>query len=320
MVLERDQGLKELNVYIDSQTNTSQYDPHQNEDERRDIRNKYRILSEKTQETRKELVAQDDGSKLYNTIAKTNVLFESVKNPVEAVLDSRFVRTIADIHKDKAKNVNFGAENEVNIDEVVSKIVSFANQARENNRYLDWDHVGQHACTFGKRARTMDFMLGALGVERKQIKRTNTARIVKNKEDLVQVATLQSEDIEKQENETAKCVNNIFSILKEKGPMNYFKFVTNPTSFSQTVENIFYVSFLARKGIAGIDVSSGQPIISVHQAVNVESLEDVVAKKQIIMGITIQEFNDIIDTYKITESTIPTRQKQATVASGSGWY
>lgn len=290
-------------------------------------------------ENRKELVAQGDGKKLYNTIAKTNVLFESgkwpsfsktmdlsqhthtlVKNPNEAVLDSRFVRTIADIHKDKTKNVNFGAENEVNLDEVVAKVVSFANQARENSRHLDWEHVGQHACTFGKRARTMDFMLGALGVQRKQIKRTQNARVVKNKEDLVQVAKLQSEDIEKQENETAKCVNNIFNVLKEKGPMNYFKFVTNPSSFSQTVENIFYVSFLARKGIAGIDVSSGQPIISVHQAVNVESLEDVVSKKQIIMGITIQEFNAIIETYNITSSTIPTRQKQAAVASGSGWY
>lgn len=247
-------------------------------------------------------------------------LLAPVKNPVEAVLDSRFVRTIADIYKDKAKNANFGAENEVNLDEVVAKVVSFANQARENSRHLDWEHVGQTACTFGKRARTMDFMLGALGVQRKQIKRTQNARIVKNKEDLVQVATLQSEDIEKQKNETAKCVNNIFNILKEKGPMNYFKFVTNPTSFSQTVENIFYVSFLARKGIAGIDVSSGQPIVSVQEAVLIESLEDVVAKKQIIMGITIQEFHAIIETYNITSSTIPTRQQHAAVASGSGWY
>ncbi|KAL7309158.1 hypothetical protein PS15m_011272 [Mucor circinelloides] len=320
MTLERDKGLQDINVYIDSQTDTSQYDPHQNEEERRDIRNKYRVLSEKTQEARKELIAQDDGVKLYNTIAKTNILFESVKNPNEAVLDSRFVRTIADIHKDKAKNINFGAENEVNLDEVVSKVVSFARRGREDERHLDWKHVGQTACTFGKRARTMDFMLGALGVQRKQIKRTQNARVVKNKDDLVTPATLQSEDIEKQENETAKCVNNIFNVLKEKGPMNYFKFVTNPTSFSQTVENIFYVSFLARKGIAGIDVSSGQPIISVQRAVNVESLEDVVAKKQIIMGITIQEFEAIISTYNITSPTIPTREQQVTVASGSGWY
>lgn len=98
MAVERDQGLQEITVYIDSQTNTKQYDPHQNEAERRDIRNKYRILSEKTQgrcdvhdkmpnahnrhtENRKEIIAQNDTSKLYNTIAKTNVLFESGKRP-----------------------------------------------------------------------------------------------------------------------------------------------------------------------------------------------------------------------------------------------
>lgn len=32
---------------------------------------------ERQTEARKELIAQDDGVKLYNTIAKTNILFES---------------------------------------------------------------------------------------------------------------------------------------------------------------------------------------------------------------------------------------------------
>ena len=50
MVLQkRDAGLRDLNVFIDSQTNTDQYDPHQNEEERRDIRKNYRLLTEKTQ-------------------------------------------------------------------------------------------------------------------------------------------------------------------------------------------------------------------------------------------------------------------------------
>lgn len=54
MVLQkRDAGLRDLNVFIDSQTNTDQYDPHQNEEERRDIRKNYRILTEKTQGMKK---------------------------------------------------------------------------------------------------------------------------------------------------------------------------------------------------------------------------------------------------------------------------
>ncbi|CEP19484.1 hypothetical protein [Parasitella parasitica] len=340
MAVERDPGLRDINVFIDSQTDTSQYDPHQNEEERRDLRKNYRILSEKTQgmllsqmnsrysilkqdiETRNELVAHNDGQRLYNTLAKANALFESVKNPNEALLDSKLFRYITDVNNEKIKNINIGTENDVNLEEIVTKIRQFSREGTQHDeeRHLDWDRIGKNACTFGKRACTMDFMLGPLGVQRKQSKRTHTARVVKNKEDLVTVETLQQGDIEKQENETSKCVNNIFTVLKEVGPMNYFKFVTNPTSFSQTVENIFYVSFLARRGNAGIDVSSGQPIISVRDQINVEELEDVVTKKQIIMGISIEDFNNIISTYNITSTVIPTRPKNANVANRSGWY
>ncbi|KAI8646040.1 Nse4 C-terminal-domain-containing protein [Parasitella parasitica] len=322
MVVERDQGLKDINVFIDSQTDTSQYDPHQNEEERRDIRKNYRILSEKTQETRKELVAHNDGQRLYNTISKANTLFESVKNPNEALLDSKLVRFITDINKEKIKNINIGADTEVSLDEVVAKIRKFSREGTQHDedRHLDWEHIGKGACTFGKRAHTMDFMLGAIGVQRKQVKRTHSARIVKNKEDLVTVAKLQQGDIEKQENETSKCVNSIFTVLKEVGPINYFKFVTNPTSFSQTVENIFYVSFLARRGNAGIDVSSGQPVISVREQVNVEEIEDAVSKKQIIIGISIDDFQNIISTYNITSTVIPTRPRSDAEANRSGWY
>lgn len=103
-------------------------------------------------------------------------------------------------------------------------------------------------------------------------------------------------------------------------PINYFVFVTNPESFSQTVENIFYVSFLVRNGVVGIDMEDGQPILGLKQKVEVETLEDVVQKKQIIMGIDHKDYNDIISTYKITRSHIPTRESTANVAPGKGWY
>lgn len=237
-------------------------------------------------------------------------------------MDSRFVRFISDINKEKVKNIKIGVETEVNLDEVVAKVISFSREGtrHDDGRHLDWEHIGRSACTFGKRARTMDFMLGAIDVQRKQIKRNQSVRVVKNKEDLVTVASLQQEDIEKQENETSNCVNTIMAILKKVGPMNYYKFVTNPNSFSQTVENIFYVSFLARKGCAGIDVSSGQPIISSRLPNTVDTLEDVESKKQIIIGISQEDYRNIISTYNITSTSIPTREKKTATANGNGWY
>lgn len=106
------------------------------------------------------------------------------------------------------------------------------------------------------------------------------------------------------------------------------------------MENIFYVSFLVRRSVVQIDVSSGQPIlcklfvtiyqnytskiksflIALHDPPNVDDLDDVISKKQIIMGIDIKDWKDIISTYNITKSYIPTRALKETVATGKGWY
>ena len=52
-------------------------------------------------------------------------------------------------------------------------------------------------------------------------------------------------------------------LKRQNGPMNFFEFVINPDSFSQSVENIFYLSFLIRDGKAKIfiDEKDGQPYV-----------------------------------------------------------
>jgi len=45
--------------------------------------------------------------------------------------------------------------------------------------------------------------------------------------------------------------------------INFFRFVVDPEDFGQTVENIFFVSFLIREGRAGIEVKKdGEILIS----------------------------------------------------------
>jgi hypothetical protein len=51
--------------------------------------------------------------------------------------------------------------------------------------------------------------------------------------------------------------------LSENGAVDFYYFVINPQSFGQTVENIFYVSFLIREGKFKIEVASnGLPHLS----------------------------------------------------------
>ncbi|KAI8988376.1 Nse4 C-terminal-domain-containing protein [Mycotypha africana] len=316
------EGLREVDQLLTQQIDNSQYDPHQSHNERREIRRKYRKLTETIAEKRRELSRQDDGDTLYHYLDKANVLFADVRNVQEAVLDSKLLTITSDINSQKARNIKLGTENEVNIDKVVQKVITASKRGLHHveDERLDWEYIGKTACIFGKRAHTMDFLLGPLAVEHKQNKRGKVNRLVKNKEDLVTPARLEEGDIQKQENETSNNVNNIYRILAEIGPINYFKFVTNPESFSQTVENIFYVSFLTRNSVVNIDTTSGQPILSVKNAPNIQSVEDIVEKKQVIMGISIEDWQNIIETYKIDTSIIPTRQNKANAASDKGWY
>ncbi|KAI9363334.1 Nse4 C-terminal-domain-containing protein [Pilaira anomala] len=318
----RDQGLLEVKEIVAKATDREQYDPKQSDEERRELRIQYRQLTEDALEKRRELVAHNSGDGLLRIVSKSNVLFKNVKNTQEAVLDSRFLVLASDLNSQKTQSIQIGEDTEINLDELVAKIITASSEGPNHREgvCLDWELLGQRASTFGKRVHTMDFMLGPLSVQRKEIRKSKAVRLTKNKNDLVTPTQLKEGDIKEQENETSNNVNAIYQILSQVSPVNYFKFVTNPESFSQTVENIFYVSFLARSGVVGISTDSGQPILDLREAPNVMNIEDVVNKKQIIMGIDIKDWKEIIETYNVTESYIPTRQFKQNVSTGTEWY
>jgi len=57
-------------------------------------------------------------------------------------------------------------------------------------------------------------------------------------------------------------VRLVSELLREHSPINLFEFVINPTSFGQTIENIFYLSFSVRDARAKIeDDANGLPVV-----------------------------------------------------------
>ena len=56
----------------------------------------------------------------------------------------------------------------------------------------------------------------------------------------------QSEEVTTREVENALVILRKTYNKHDRYPICYFEFVTNPTSFSQTIENVFHTSFLIR--------------------------------------------------------------------------
>lgn len=65
----------------------------------------------------------------------------------------------------------------------------------------------------------------------------------------------------RQQNETSNNVQLIYNKLLDAGAVNMFRFIINPDSFAQTVENMFYLSFLIRDGKVSIENETGEPIL-----------------------------------------------------------
>ncbi|OAR02807.1 hypothetical protein LLEC1_00213 [Akanthomyces lecanii] len=242
---------------------------------------------------------------------------------------------------------------------------------------MNWGHLGKFACLpHSRRPALSGLLLGPLSVERK-IRRVSKRSAPFRPNNLAETRPeiLSIDDLAKKENDLTAICGKIFQQLqniqeqvqeavaeaienemsdeekidimhqhglRRTGGIDLMRFVVNPNSFGQTVENIFYVSFLIRDGRIEIEYDEYDlPALGnlddasiPSTAANTEKTAPVVredhenepsrqgsAKYQAVLSIDMQTWEDIVETLHIKEPMIEHRSEIVNSGPGArGWY
>ncbi|KAJ1665160.1 hypothetical protein IW140_003567 [Coemansia sp. RSA 1813] len=295
-------------------------DVEQSSSERRNLRSQYRsLLSDAT--TRKNEYLSGNTDLLIEDLERANALYQGVNTTTEGVLDSYFLRLSADIGAQRAHQmrVDSAAFDSLDYIEKVREALYGSTGNADEQQMLgaspNWGGIGDIASQFSRQPPRFSCIYGPLMTEVKarkaRVKRQSIdGRANRGAAQEANIETMGESDVKKQENQTTKLVLKIHKILAQVGPINLFELVINPSSFSQSVENIFYVSFLIRDGKAFIDDESGQPMIEACEPPQQDDYLSGLTKKQLIFSLDHSTWREITDVYNIKSSIIPERQSK----------
>ncbi|KAF3907793.1 hypothetical protein ABW21_db0204480 [Orbilia brochopaga] len=312
---------------------TKFYDPSQSMAERRRVKGAYNEIQQELNDNRAQFIKPgNDG--LLHYIQKTGELFKDVKQTGDAVVDGRIQVEIGKLAAEKAKRVgNSGTNTGLEIDEFIAKCMQFMSKSRpgDTSDGHDWAYLGsQIAVPSLKRASPSDFLYGPMAIQKRQRLLKERKKVVRRRlEEFIRPIDLDEKQVAKNENSTTKYVGvveqTLVSYIANTGEenINYFKFIINPHSYSQTVENMFYLAFLVRDGRVGIlEDDDGLLWLCPCEPINEtdERPPGGIVRKQIVMPMEKHIWRRLIDAFKITETVIPMRPREVEAINSSGWY
>ncbi|KAJ1558728.1 c-5 sterol desaturase [Nowakowskiella sp. JEL0078] len=242
-------------------------DMEQSAEERRTLHKKIKGISDDFSGMKAELL-NSPNEPIGNYVGKLNKTFMKVKTTIDAKLDAEVFSAMSQVAVQRSEQLSkdsgsFDMESYI---QNISRMLQLDNGERDRRNWGDLSDLAHN--TF-KTTPTFGFLLGPLEIQPKQrAVAKQRAKIVKDKKDLVKPKDLtenqlKEKDIDEQKNETATTVHAIFKNLAAQGKqVPFWKFITNPDSYSQTVENLFYVSFLIKEGRASIEDVEGESMLT----------------------------------------------------------
>ena len=296
------------------------------EEKCRSIRKQYRQLIYTVQQNRDDIVNTASDS-LTEALEEANVLFDAVSRTREAALDSQFLVLASDLGKEKAKHLNSDMNffNQVAFCDFLFIFVGLnwledderdpLNNCDDNIALSFWETVQKEATSCISQAETFHFLFGSFKPESaaRKPRRNHRRKVQKMEENGVMPTKLRKLDLSGNQEATEKEVERILGLLQTyfrkypDTPVSYFEFVIDPNSFSRTVENIFYVSFIIRDGFARIRLD--QDRLPILEPININLAGEgndpsFHSRKQGVISLSLQDWKNIVAAFEISEAMI----------------
>jgi hypothetical protein len=159
----------------------------------------------------------------------------------------------------------------------------------------------------------MDFMVGPIDINKKVSVRGARSTLQVGEQSAP--TDIKDQQGANEEAEQSRIIMQIYEILRAQqeanpGPVHFFEFILNPQSFSESVENLFFTSFLVRDGKVSMDIDENDiPVIEVVDpgAGGGAARKAKREKRQLILDLDVNLWNELLDLYELEEPIIPSR-------------
>jgi len=289
---------------------------NQTEEERNQLRVALRDHGEFIKKMKDRII--DVKESVYNfqgALDRENQYYKKIAFPSEALIDYQNVRTLSELGVQQA--VKLKLDPKFSIRDLINRLVrkftpESIDGADGSDSQVDWYAIGLAASSYLRSVQVTGFMNGSLEVKAREKKKRKPKKKLEEKSvpKVIQPEQVGSQtDDEKTQNDMR--VKALAKTLKTLPETDFFEFVINPNSFTETVENLFDLSFLVKDGLAKIEFDEdGLPRIASCGKPNPDDLTEGLKNAQCVVKFDLSTFQEMVKVNGIHKSMISTRERE----------
>jgi hypothetical protein len=215
-------------------------------------------------------------------------------------LDASVQRGLANLGTTKAANLNQDMRR-YEAKEFIALLVNYMQN--------DWLALGRSTSYYFRRSAGVSTMYGPLMVEERE-KRVRE-RAARDKIETAIAPDVILDTASEAPNQTMRRVvavnRSLKRVCKRRESVEFYEFVINPKSFSQTIENIFHLSFSVKQGFAKLSVAPDGRLMVAPARPTQQAEEgngNAIPSNQAVMSMSMAMWRHIVAELQLTEALI----------------